>query len=150
VSSPSEGFECQWRPSPWLLRGYWLVLILLGSALLLIDMPLWARCSVVLLALLHGVWVLPRHLRLSHPAAYRGLRCDAQGWHVFSRKQGWQAIELERDSLALPLMVLLRFHLVDQRRTRAVCIARDSLAADQHRRLRVRLKFSRHRWAAAK
>ncbi|MCU1715921.1 protein YgfX [Pseudomonas sp. 5P_3.1_Bac2] len=150
MSSPSDGFECQWRPSPWLLRGYWLVISVLGSALLLIDGPLWARGLAALLALVHGCWVLPRHLRLSHPAAYRGLRCNAQGWQVFSAQQGWQAIELNPDSLALPLIVLLRFRLVGQRRLRAICIARDSLTADQHRRLRVRLKFSRHRWAVAK
>jgi toxin CptA len=69
---------------------------------------------------------------------------------VHSAAQGWQAIELHPDSLALPLIVLLRFRLAGQRRVRSACIARDSLARDQHRRLRVRLKFSRHRWVAAK
>ena len=51
--------------------------------------------------------------------------------------------------MALPQLVILRFRLADQRRVRSVCILRDSLDADTHRRLRLRLKFSRQRWAAA-
>jgi len=31
---------------------------------------------------------------------------------------------------------------------RSICVPRDSQAADVHRRLRVRLKFSRRRWLA--
>jgi toxin CptA len=46
------------------------------------------------------------------------------------------------------LIVVLRFRLRDERRIRAICVPRDSQAADVHRRLRVRLKFSRRRWAA--
>ena len=38
--------------------------------------------------------------------------------------------------------------LCQQRRVRAVCIPGAALAPDQHRRLRVRLKFSRRRWLA--
>ena len=50
--------------------------------------------------------------------------------------------------LALPLLVVLRFRLRDERRVRSICVPRDSQAADLHRRLRVRLTFSRRRWAA--
>ena len=52
------------------------------------------------------------------------------------------------DSLALPLAVVLRFRLVGERRVRGLCIPRDALTREAHRRLRVRLKFSRRRWAA--
>ena len=51
-------------------------------------------------------------------------------------------------SLALPLLVLVRYRLAGERRVRAVCIPGVALAPDQHRRLRVRLKFSRRRWLA--
>ena len=35
-----------------------------------------------------------------------------------------------------------------ERRVRGLCIPRDALTREAHRRLRVRLKFSRRRWAA--
>lgn len=149
MSSPSELWECQWQPSRQLLAFYALIQAAALLSLALVDIPLWARALGLLLCLAHAVWVLPRHLRLSAPSAYRALRCTADGWQVHSAAQGWQAIELHPDSLALPLIVLLRFRLTGQRRVRALCVARDSLSRDQHRRLRVRLKFSRHRWAAA-
>jgi toxin CptA len=46
------------------------------------------------------------------------------------------------------LLVVLRFRLVGERRVRSLCIPNDALAADVHRRLRVRLKFTRNRWVA--
>ena len=56
-------------------------------------------------------------------------------------------MQLRPDSLALPLAVVLRYRLPGQRFSRGLCIARDALAPEQHRRLRLRLKFSRRRWA---
>lgn len=149
MSSPSEAFECQWQPSRWLLCAYALTQGLALLSLLLVAIPLWARLLGVLFCLTHAVWVLPRHVLLNLPAAYRALRCNREGWQVYSAAQGWQTIELHPDSLALPTIVLLRFRLAGQRRVRSLCVPRDSLSRDQHRRLRVRLKFSRHRWAAA-
>ncbi|WP_298190759.1 protein YgfX [uncultured Pseudomonas sp.] len=150
MSSQSDGFECQWQPSRWLLACYALIQGLALLSLSWVDIPLWARGLGLLCCLVHATWVVPRHLLLMSPAAYRALRCTADGWQVHSAAQGWQSIELHPDSLALPLMVLLRFRLPGQRRVRSLCVVRDSLSRDQHRRLRVRLKFSRHRWAAAK
>lgn len=150
MSSPSEVFECQWRPSGRLLALYLLVQTLALLSLWLVDIPLWARVIGIAAAIAHACWVLPRHLLFSAPGAYTALRHGAEGWQVASAASGWQAIHLHPDSLALPLIVVLRFRLADQRRVRAICIARDSLPQDQHRRLRVRLKFSRRRWAGSK
>ena len=104
--------------------------------------------SGIFLCLAHGFWVLGRHIRLTHPAAFSGLRRDADGWQLWNRARGWQAVQLRRDSLALPSVVIVRFRVRDERWVRTVCIPRDALAPDQHRRLRVRLKFSRRRWSA--
>ena len=147
--SPSDAFECQWRPSRQLLACYALGQGAARLSLALVALPSWGRVLGVGFCFAHAAWVLPRHLLLSVPQAFRRLRYTAEGWQVHCAAHGWQAIELHSDSLALPLVVLLRFRLVGQRRVRSVCIARDSLARDQHRRLRVRLKFSRHRWAVA-
>lgn len=149
MSSPSEGFECRWQPSRLLLVCYALIQGLALLSLAMVDIPLWARGVGLVFCLAHAGWVVPRHLLLSSPRAYSALRHGPEGWQVYSAAAGWQGIALHHDSLALPQMVLLRFRLLDQRRVRGLCIARDSLPRDQHRRLRVRLKFSRRRWAAA-
>ena len=102
----------------------------------------------MLLCLAHGFRQLPRQILLTHPQAFRGLRRDADGWQLWSQAQGWQPVQLRPDSLALPLIVVLRFRLRGERRVRTICVPRDSQTADVHRRLRVRLTFSRRRWAA--
>lgn len=150
MSSLSDGLECQWQPSRWLLAGYGGFQLLALLSLWQVDLPLWALVLGLLFCVAHALWVVPRYLSLSSPFAYRGLRCSHDGWQVYSRAAGWQVIELHADSLALPAIILLRFRLLGQRRVRSLCIARDSLSRDQHRRLRVRLKFSRNRWAAAR
>ena len=148
MSSPSNRFECRWHACGQLLAAYLAAQLLALIAICLLSIPAWARLLGALLCLAHGAWVLPRHVRLTHPGAMTRLRHDADGWQLWSRDKGWQAVQLRRDSLALPLLVLVRYRLAGERRVRAVCIPGAALAPDQHRRLRVRLKFSRRRWLA--
>lgn len=149
MSNPSDVFECRWQPSRRLLALYALTQGLALLSLLLVEIPLWARLLGMGFCLAHAGWVLPRQLLFNTAQAYSALRHGAEGWQIYSEAQGWQAIQLRPDSLALPLIVVLRFRLVGQRRVRALCVAGDSLSHDTHRRLRVRLKFSRRRWAEA-
>ena len=149
MSNPSEFFECQWRPSRRLLVLYLLLLAAGLLALWLAAVPLWASLAGTLLCLAHAFWVLPGQILLSTDTAFVSLRHDAEGWQLRSRSGDWQRVELRRDSLALPLAVVLRFRLAGERRVRGLCILPDALDASAHRRLRVRLKFSRRRWAAA-
>ena len=118
------------------------------GSLFLLSIPLWASLLGACACALHGFWVLPRQILLNHPKAFCGLRRDGDGWQVWNQADGWQAVQLRPDSLALPLIVVLRFRLRGEWRVRSICVPRDSQAADLHRRLRVRLKFSRRRWAA--
>jgi toxin CptA len=118
------------------------------GSLCLLSIPLWASLLGACVCALHGFWVLPRQILLNHPKAFCGLRRDGDGWQVWNQADGWQAVQLRPDSLALPLIVVLRFRLRGEWRVRSICVPRDSQAADLHRRLRVRLKFSRRRWAA--
>ena len=131
-----------------MLAAYLAAQLLALIAICLLSIPAWACLLGALLCLAHGAGVLPRHVRLTHPGAMTRLRHDADGWQLWSRDKGWQAVQLRRDSLALPLLVLVRYRLAGERRVRAVCIPGAALAPDQHRRLRVRLKFSRRRWLA--
>lgn len=149
MSSPSERFECSWQASRLLLMLYLALQALALASLSLLSLPVWALLLLVGGCLGHAAWVLPRQILLTHPAASRALRRDAGGWALWSQRDGWQTIELRPDSLALPVAVVLRYRLAGARWTQGLCIPRDAMGVDEHRRLRVRLKFSRNRWAAA-
>lgn len=149
MSSPSDRFECHWRPSRRLLALYLAVAALASIALVGAEIPWPLRLLGLALCLAHAAWYLPRQVLLSSPAAFRGLQHDDDGWQLWSPAAGWQPVQLRPDSLALPLVVVLRFRLAGQRRVRSLCIPGDSLSHAEHRRLRVCLKFSRRRWAAA-
>ena len=146
MSSPSNRFECRWQASRLLLAAYVLAQLLALGALLVLDVPFAALGMLACVA--HAAWVLPRQILLTHRSSILGLRRDEDGWQLFSGERGWHSVQLRPDSLALPLIVVLRYRLPGQWRVRSVCVPTDSQAADVHRRLRVRLKFSRRRWLA--
>ena len=149
MSNPSESFECSWRGSRALLLIYLaLQMLALGSALML-ELPWWGVASAIAVCTAHALWVLPRQILLTHPSACCALRRDASGWALWSAAHGWRSIQLQPDSLALPALVVLRWRFAGERRVRGLCIAQGAMSADAHRRLRLRLKFSRKRWAAA-
>ncbi|MCF5720614.1 protein YgfX [Pseudomonas syringae] len=147
MSSPSNrAFECRWQASRLLLAAYLLAQLFALGAVLSLDLPYSSLGMLVCLA--HATWVLPRHVWLTHRSSIRGLRRDEGGWQLFSDARGWHAVQMRPDSLALPLVVVLRYRLPGQWWVRSICVPADSQAADVHRRLRVRLKFSRRRWLA--
>jgi len=147
VSSPSECFECRWQGSRLLLTAYLICQVLALLALWLGALPWWFSLPASVACLAHAGWVIPRRILLTHAQAVTGLRRDASGWQLFSRAGGWQAVRLCRDSVALPGLVVVRFARPGHWLCESQCVAGDALGADQHRRLRVRLKFSRRRWA---
>lgn len=149
MSSPSNRFECHWQPSRRLLALYALAQAAAWLANGLMEAPVLVHLAAGVLCIAHGLHVLPREVLLAHPQAVTGLRRDRSGWSVWSEVDGWQAVQLRPDSMALPQVVILRFRLAGQRRVRSACVLPDGLDADTHRRLRLRLKFSRRRWAAA-
>nr|WP_189673799.1 hypothetical protein [Pseudomonas khorasanensis] len=131
-----------------MLAAYLLAQAFALGSMFVLSIPLWASLLGACGCLVHGAWALPRQILLIHPHAFRGLRRDGDGWQVWNQAHGWQSMQLRPDSLALPLIVVLRFRLRGEWRVRSICVPPDSQAADLHRRLRVRLKFSRRRWAA--
>jgi toxin CptA len=147
VSSPSDRFECRWQASRLLLTAYLGAQALVLLSLYCLDISPWAAALGALLCLTHAALVLPRAIALNHGTAYTGLRHGIDGWQIWSKRDGWQDLHVCNDSVVLPLIVVLRFRLVCngrlQRRVRSACIPFDAVAPDIHRRLRVRLKFSR-------
>ncbi|WP_459199986.1 protein YgfX [Pseudomonas tremae] len=152
MSSLNDYFECHWQASRLLLTAYLAVQVLALSALLWLDIDWWLVMAGVLMCMAHAAWSLPRSVLFSHPTAFRALRSDQQGWHLWSERSGWQPVQLCPDSLALPPVVVLRFRLIvngrPSRSIKSCCIPGDALSSDIHRRLRIRLKFSRRKWAA--
>lgn len=102
MSSRSDRFECRWQASRLLLTAYLIAQALALVSLYFLDVPDWAGALGVLLCLMHGGWALPRFILLSSPSAFTGLRRDADGWQLWSARSGWKAVQLRRDSLALP------------------------------------------------
>ena len=129
-----------------MLAAYLLAQLFALGALLFLDLSYSSIGMVLCLA--HAAWVLPRHILLTHQSSIRGLRRDADGWQLFSAERGWHSVQLRPDSLALPLIVVLRYRVQGEWRVHTVCVPKDAQVADVHRRLRVRLKFSRRRWLA--
>nr|WP_220462595.1 protein YgfX [Pseudomonas putida] len=111
------------------------------------PLPGWLAPFVIAACIAHACWAIPRRILLTHEHAVVGLRRDVRGWQVLNRACGWQPVRLCRDSVALPGLVVLRFERAGRWFGQSQCVLGDALAADAHRRLRVRLKFSRRRWA---
>ena len=122
MSSPSERFECRWQGSRLLLAAYLVSLLLALLALSLLQLPWWLQGAGIVLCLLHAGWMIPRRILLSHPQAVSGLRRDRDGWHLFSRAQGWQRVQLRPDSLALPGLIVLRYRQQGWYWSQGLCI----------------------------
>jgi toxin CptA len=126
--------------------------VLALTALYMLAIPGWVHGLGAVLCLAHAAWFLPGPVLQRGSTAFSGLRRNGEGWQLWNRRDGWQAVQLRRDSMALPLIVVLRFRLRADRSggrvTRSLCIPADAMKPDDHRRLRLRLKFSRRRWAA--
>lgn len=153
MSSRSDRFECRWQPSRALLTAYLVTQILALASTVFLSIPLWAKAIGVLLCALHAARSLQTFILLDRPQSSTGLRRDGSGWALWSEEGGWQPVQLRPDSLALPHLVVLRFrrmtgHWLSRMWVRSLCIPADAMAPDSHRRLRLRLKFSRRRWAA--
>jgi toxin CptA len=149
VSSPSDAFECRWQGSRLLLAAYLASWVTALVTLALVSLPHGLRLLLLVACLGHACWAIPRRILLTHPRAITGLRRDPRGWQLYSRARGWQPVRLCRDSVALPRLVVLRFVRKGRWWSEGQCIPGDALGPEQHRRLRVRLKFSRRRWADA-
>lgn len=148
MSSRNDPFECRWQPSIGLLAAYLAAQSGAVLALLLADIPLHWKTLGLSLCLLHACLVVPGRILLRAPDSVRALRHNAEGWQLWSEQEGFQPVQLMADSLALPWLIVLRFRRPGDWLVRSVCVPADALAPELHRRLRVRLRFSRNRWTA--
>lgn len=147
MSNRNERFECRWRPSPWLFRACCATLLLALCSIFILQLPAALRLALLVACIAHGAWVIPRQVLLTAPGSVTGVRRTPEGWAVLSRAKGWQPVRLRADSLALPALIILRYQPPGRWLARSACIPADALDAETHRRLRLRLRFSRNRFA---
>lgn len=147
--NPTDILLLHRQPSRWL--GVLIILLtLLGcmalyrSALstlpsLLGVMGLWVYC----------VWIWPRQVSLQHADSVTGLRFDSEGWHVLRRDGSERGARLLGDTYVSALLTVVRLRQPDRWLPVSVILPADAASEDSLRRLRLRLRFSRQRWAAA-
>ncbi len=150
LSRSKPSFSCFWQPSFRLSLAVVLISSLACLAVLLAAVPWFLQLSALLvlgLQISRQLYLMANH---QQPFLRQGLRHSQQGWQLWSAQQGWHSIQLRADSIAIPALVLVRYRYANQWFYRSVLIPADSVSQDSHRRLRVRLKFSRQRWRAIK
>jgi toxin CptA len=102
------------------------------AALFLALLPTAARLAgiALLVASLRKTWKRPVAVRL---------RARADGQLEAWRDAAWKPLPLQADSVALPWLVVLRWR--EGRRRRSLVLPADALPGDEHRRLRVWLRW---------
>lgn len=147
--SPTDTLLLQRQPSRW-LGALMILLTVLGclalyqSALSLLPavlgaVVLWVYC----------LWVWPRQVSLRHADSVTGLRFDSEGWHVLRRDGSEMNARLLADTYVSALLTVVRLRQSGRWLPVSVILPADAADEDSLRRLRLRLRFSRQRWAAA-
>lgn len=147
--SPTDTLVLHRQPSLW-LGALIILLTLLGCmALYRSALPaLPASLSGVLLWM-YCVWVWPRQVSLRHADSVTGLRFDSEGWHVLRRDGTERGARLLGDTYVSALLTVVRLRQPGRWMPVSVILPADAATEDSLRRLRLRLRFSRQRWAAA-
>ena len=149
MSNPTDALLLKRQPSRW-LGGLIILLTMLGCMALyrsaLPPLPA-ALCAVLLWA--YCFWVWPRQVSLRHADSVTGLRFDSQGWHILRRDGTEMGARLLADTYVSALLTVVRLRQPGRWLPISVILPADAATEDSLRRLRLRLRFSRQRWAAA-
>jgi len=149
VSNPTDSLLLKRQPSRW-LGGLIIFMTMLGCMALyrsaLPPVPA-ALCAVLLWA--YCFWVWPRQVSLRHADSVTGLRFDSQGWHILRRDGTEMGARLLADTYVSALLTVVRLRQPGRWLPISVILPADAATEDSLRRLRLRLRFSRQRWAAA-
>ncbi len=149
MSNPTEFLLLQRQPSRWLGALLLLATVLACLALYRSSLPLTSALPGMLLLLAFFCWVWPRQVSLRHAHSVTGLRFDSQGWHVLRRDGSETSASLLGDTFVSALLTVVRLREPGRWWSLSVVLPADAASEDALRRLRLRLRFSRQRWAAA-
>lgn len=149
MSSPSDFLLLKRQPSR-LLGGLIVVISILAIAGLYRSGLHGVQAALCMtLVLIYCWWVWPRQVSLSHAASIIGLRFDSQGWHVLRRDGSEAGASLQGDTFVSAFLTVVRLRESGRWLPVSVILPADAASEDSLRRLRLRLRFSRQRWAAA-
>lgn len=138
--SPLEVVEGHWRPSRGLL-GIWSACLLIALAAWVGgDFPLGWKLAGGLGLLVYAAWSGYCVLLFRGRYSPKALRLSKSGCFLLQSGH-WQPVQLQASSLVLPWLVVLHYRAEGQWFSRTLCLPADSLDADTHRRLRVRLRL---------
>jgi toxin CptA len=149
VSSPTDFLMLQRRPSRYLGVG---VLLLTGLALVALyrsALPVVGAGLCMTAVLIYCWWLWPRQVSLRHAHSVTGLRFDSHGWHLLRRDGSEAGAHLQPDTFVSAFLTVVRLREPGRLLPVSVILPADSAPEDALRRLRLRLRFSRQRWAAA-
>lgn len=135
-------FECHWHSSKALvcfyLSCYVLALLVVGHLPLAIQWQL----LVILILSVHTIWIGLKHLLYMLPSSVVAIRRSVTNWFIYSRKQGWQMIHLIPTGCVIyAWLVVLQFRVEGSKRSVWVCLPIDGMLNNEHRRLRVYLRY---------
>lgn len=149
MSNPTDYLLLTRRPSR--LLGVLMVVVttMAIAALYRSALPALQAALCMTLVLIYCWWVWPRQVSLRHAASVIGLRFDSQGWHVLRRDGSEAGASLQGDTFVSAFLTVVRFREPGRWLPVSVILPADAASEDALRRLRLRLRFSRQRWAAA-
>lgn len=149
MSNPTDYLLLTRRPSR--LLGVLLVVVttVAIAALYRSALPALQAALCMTLVLVYCWWVWPRQVSLRHAASVIGLRFDSQGWHVLRRDGSEAGASLQGDTFVSAFLTVVRLREPGRWLPVSVILPADAASEDSLRRLRLRLRFSRQRWAAA-
>lgn len=104
--------------------------------------------ACMLVVVCYGMWVWPRQVSLRHAQSVTALRFDSQGWHVMRRDGSEAGARLLADTFVSAFLTVVRLREPGRWWPVSVILPADAATDDALRRLRLRLRFSRQRWAA--
>ncbi|HTM63385.1 MAG TPA: protein YgfX [Gammaproteobacteria bacterium] len=119
------------------IYGSFLVAMLLGSAIIVLTLPLaiWLRTLILSALIVYGALVFNRHVLLrASDSIIRLCRLDRERWQLTTRAGAVDA-NLRGDSTVTAFVSVLRFEDVSGKRLLPCIIFRDSMTADKYRQL---------------
>lgn len=149
MSNPTDTLLVQRKPSRWLGALVILMTVLGCAALLHSALSIGATLACMLVLGIYCMWIWPRQVSLRHADSVTGLRFDSEGWHVLRRDGSERVASLLGDTYVSALLTVVRLRQPGRWLPVSVILPADAAAEDALRRLRLRLRFSRQRWAAA-
>lgn len=149
MSSPTDFLMLQRRPSRYLGAGVLLITSLALVALFRSALPVVGVGLCMTAVLVYCWWLWPRQVSLRHAQSVTGLRFDSHGWHLLRRDGSEAGADLQPDTFVSAFLTVVRLREPGRLMPVSVILPADSAPEDALRRLRLRLRFSRQRWAAA-